>query len=65
MLASYRGHVEVVELLLEYGSDVNLTTQVDNWIRRTLHSQPLNHLILSYVPMHVYVQCICHNKIVF
>ena len=30
MLASYRGHVEVVELLLEYGSDVNLTTQVDN-----------------------------------
>ena len=28
MLASYRGHVEIVELLLMYDSDVNLTTQV-------------------------------------
>lgn len=28
MLASYRGHVEIVELLLKYGGDVNLTTQV-------------------------------------
>ena len=28
MLASYRGHVEIVELLLLYDSDVNLTTQV-------------------------------------
>ena len=28
MLASYRGHVEVVELLLMQGSDVDLTTEV-------------------------------------
>ena len=28
MLASYRGHVEVVELLLKYSSDVNRTTEV-------------------------------------
>ena len=28
MLASYRGHVEVVELLLMYDSDVNQTTVV-------------------------------------
>ena len=28
MLASYRGHVETVELLLHNGSDVNLTTEV-------------------------------------
>ena len=34
MLASYRGHVEIVELLLEFGSDVNLTTEVSNsvWV---------------------------------
>ena len=30
MLASYRGHIEIVELLLLYDSDVNLTTQVKN-----------------------------------
>ena len=29
MLASYRGHVAVVELLLMYDSDVNLTTVVN------------------------------------
>ena len=29
MLASYRGHIEVVELLLMYDSDVNLTTVVN------------------------------------
>ena len=29
MLASYRGHVAIVELLLMYDSDVNLTTQVN------------------------------------
>ena len=32
MLASYRGHVETVEMLLEYSSDVNLTTEVDHLI---------------------------------
>lgn len=32
MLASYRGHIEVVELLLMYDSDVNLTTKVSQSI---------------------------------
>ena len=40
MLASYRGHVAVVELLLEYNSDVNLTTDVRNVCVQMCTNQP-------------------------
>ena len=67
MLASYRGHVEVVELLLEYGSDVNLTTQVDNWILGIHYTfyRPCNHMNSSHIPIIkcVHIQCTCHKKV--
>ena len=49
MLASYRGHVKIVELLLQHNSDVNLTTQVkfntnDNYYAYT-HMYNVMHII--------------------
>lgn len=42
MLASYRGHVAVVELLQEYNSDMNLTNKVYLIVKR------VHRLILSH-----------------
>ena len=46
MMASYRGHVEIVELLLEFGSDVNLTTEVKKSISHTIPTKLISTYML-------------------
>lgn len=58
ILASYRGFVEILELLLEHKADVNIQAKVQLWVKRIM---TLSLIMCTYLSEFHCMWQVCYN----